>query len=129
MLIPMLEVLDFCDTTRSSAQRPVTSIAPQALTLFNGDFANGQALHLARRVLEEAGPNPSEQVDLVYRLALSRGPTPEERREMVGFLNQETEAHLWETRARDRKRLVAREKSLVQLCRVVFNLNEFVYPN
>ena len=129
MLIPMLEVLDFCDTTRSSAQRPVTSIAPQALTLFNGDFANAQALHLARRVLEDAGPNPVEQVDLVYRLALSRRPTPDEHREMVDFLNQETEARLWETSARNRDRLVAREESLVQLCRVVFNLNEFVYPN
>ena len=129
MLIPMLEVLDLCDTTRSSAQRPVTSIAPQALTLFNGDFANEQAFHLARRVLEEAGPDPARQVDLVYRLALARGPTPVEHREMVDFLNRETEAFLWEVRSRDRKRLVAREKSLVQLCRVVFNLNEFVYPN
>ena len=129
MLIPMLEVLDLCDTTRSSAQRPVTSIAPQALTLFNGDFANLQALHMARRVLEKVGPDPAAQVDLVYRLALSRSPTPDEHREMVDFLNQETEADLWETRARDRDRLVAREASLVQLCRVVFNLNEFVYPN
>ena len=129
MLIPMLEVLDLCDTTRSSAQRPVTSIAPQALTLFNGDFANEQALHLARRVLEETGPDPATQVDLVYRLALCRRPTSEEHREMVDFLNRETEAHLWETSARNRNRLVAREKSLVQLCRVVFNLNEFVYPN
>ena len=129
MLIPMLEVLDLCDTTRSSAQRPVTSIAPQALTLFNGDFANGQALHMARRVLEESGPDPAAQVDLVYRLALARRPTPDEHREMVDFLNQETEARLWETSARNRDRLVAREESLVQLCRVVFNLNEFVYPN
>ena len=129
MLIPMLEVLDLCDTTRSSAQRPVTSIAPQALTLFNGDFANEQSLHLARRVMEEAGPAPDRQVDLVYRLALARGPTPDEHRDMVDFLNRETEAYLWEVRAWDRKRLVAREKSLVQLCRVVFNLNEFVYPN
>ena len=48
---------------------------------------------------------------------------------MVDFLNQETEAYLWEVSARNRDRLVAREKSLVQLCRVVFNLNEFVYPN
>jgi hypothetical protein len=129
MLIPMLEVLDFCDTTRSSAQRPVTSIAPQALTLFNGDFANQQAQHMARRVLEESGTEPAAQVDMVYRLALARRPTPDEHRNMVDFLNQETEAWLWETRARDRDRLVAREKSLVQLCRVVFNLNEFAYPN
>ena len=68
-------------------------------------------------------------MDLVYRLALSRRPTPDEHREMVDFLNQETEARLWETSARNRDRLVAREESLVQLCRVVFNLNEFVYPN
>ena len=129
MIIPMLEVLDFCDTTRSTGRRPVTSVAPQALSLFNGEFINRQALYLAHRVLKETGSNLVKQVEQVFLLALCRKPRDEERRQLVNFLNQETEAYLWEVRSRDRVRLAAREKSLVQLCRVVFNLNEFVYPD
>src|SRR5581483_147257 len=40
MIVPLLETLDFCDTTRSAAARSVTSVAPQALLLYNGDFVN-----------------------------------------------------------------------------------------
>ena len=43
LLVPMLEVLDLCDTTNSTEKRSITSIAPQALTLYNGDFVNQQA--------------------------------------------------------------------------------------
>src|SRR5258708_26692540 len=46
LVVPMIEVLDLCDTTKSSARRAVTSVAPQALTLFNGRFVNEQAGHL-----------------------------------------------------------------------------------
>ena len=33
MLVPLFEVLDFCDTARTAASRQVTSVAPQALSL------------------------------------------------------------------------------------------------
>ena len=48
--MPLLEVLDLCDTTRGAARRPVTTVAPQALMLFNGDFVNEQAGWLAERL-------------------------------------------------------------------------------
>src|SRR5260370_29499362 len=55
MVVPMLEVLDLCDTARSTARRSVTTVAPQALSLFNGDFVNRQARYLADRRVEDAG--------------------------------------------------------------------------
>jgi hypothetical protein len=78
------------------------------LTLFNGDFVNQQARHFAARLAREAGPDPSEQVDLAYRIAIARPPTPKEKARMAAFV---------------------REAGLQQLARVVFNLNEFVYPD
>jgi hypothetical protein len=48
------------------------------------------------------------QIELAYRLALARLPTEAERRKMREFLG---------------------EQPLEQLARVVFNLNEFVYPD
>ena len=55
MIVPMLEVLDLCDTTKSSAQRINTAVATQALTLFNGEFVNRQARHLAERLVRGSG--------------------------------------------------------------------------
>ena len=47
---PLLETLDLCDTARSTAKRTTTTVAPQALTLFNGEFVNQQAKYLADRL-------------------------------------------------------------------------------
>src|SRR5205807_7809608 len=66
MVVPMLEVLDLCDTTRSTARRDVTTVAPQALSLFNGDFVNRQAAYFADRLVMEAGAEPAKQIAHAY---------------------------------------------------------------
>jgi hypothetical protein len=119
LVVPMLEVFDLCDTTRSSDKRLVTTIAPQALTLFNSDFIQEQARHFADRLLRDAGDDTDRQVELAYRLALARPPTERERQVMRLFLQAEAE------RAPGPD---AMRTALTQLCRVIFNLNEFVYP-
>jgi mono/diheme cytochrome c family protein len=106
MVVPMLEVLDLCDSTRSAARRQNTSVPTQALTLFNGHFVNRQSQHMAERLRREAGPDAVKQIDLAYRLALARPPTAGETQVMLDFLQRE---------------------SLEQMCRVIFNLNEFAY--
>jgi hypothetical protein len=116
LLVPMIETLDFCDTTNSTEKRTITSIAPQALTLYNGDFVNRQAATFAERLLLEAGDNAAKQIARAYRLALCREPTEQELSAMQAFLDAEAVA-------------TDRERALVQLCRVILNLNEFVYPN
>jgi len=106
MLVPMLEVMDLCDISRTAARRQNTSVATQALTLFNGDFVNRQARYFAERLRREAGSDPAAQVDLAYRLALARPARKAEIATMVEFLQREP---------------------LEQMCRVIFNLNEFAY--
>ena len=107
LMPPILEVLDLCDTTQPSPGRRVTTVAPQALTLYNGEFVNRQVRHFAERLRREAGNDPEGQVGHAFRLALCREPTDSERQSISAFLKAE---------------------SLEQLCRVIFNLNEFVYP-
>ena len=109
---PLLETLDLCDTARSTARRTTTTVAPQALTLFNGEFVNVQAKYLADRLEAEAGTDEAKQVDLAFRLALCRPPTESEVKMMQRFLIRS---------GGDR---AVRE----QFCRVLFNLNEFAYP-
>lgn len=107
LVVPMLETLDLADTVSSCPQRQVTTVAPQALSLFNGDFVNQQAKHFAARLMREAGDDPAKQITLAWRLALCREPTTSELAKMRVFL---------------------REEPLEQACRVILNLNEFVYP-
>jgi hypothetical protein len=121
MIVPMLDVLDFCDTARSSAKRINTSVAPQALTLFNGDFVNRQARHLAARLVRETGIQPGQQIELAYRLAFARSPSAAEKASMLRFLKAE---------GGDRKAAEGGDlKALEQLSRVMLNMNEFVYTD
>ncbi len=128
LVVPMFEVLDLCDTVHSSPQRNVTTVAPQALTLFNGDFVNEQARHFAARLRKEAGENPKRQITHAYRLALSRTPTRAETSAMTEFLR--VEAARLRVEAPDSKPLPdaqAAAAALEQMCRVILNLNEFAY--
>lgn len=107
LVVPMLETLDLADTVSSCPQRQITTVAPQALSLFNGDFVNQQAKYFAARLKREAENDPAKQITLAWRLALCREPTADEMTKMQAFLHEE---------------------SLEQACRVILNLNEFVYP-
>jgi hypothetical protein len=131
LVVPMLEVLDFCDTARSAARRGVTSVPTQALTLYNGEFVNGRAQHLAARLEREAWPSSDAQIELAMLLALCRTPSDAERATMGRFLEREAEASLVEARLTGvpLAPAQARREALVQLCRAIFNANEFVYPD
>ncbi len=121
LILPMLEMLDLCDTARSSAQRLTTSVPTQALTLFNGDFVNQQARYLAARLRAEAGSGREAQIALAYRLAFARAPDAGELRETMAFLEKE------EALAKPGDPGNAPLRALEQLGRVIFNMNEFVY--
>jgi hypothetical protein len=108
LVLPMFETFDLADTVSSCPQRQNTTVAPQALSLFNGDFAVEQAKHFAARLKRDAGDDTANQVVLAWRLALCRDPSRQELVKVLSFLQEE---------------------SLEELCRVVLNLNEFVYPD
>lgn len=121
LLVPLLEVLDLCDTTNSTEKRSITSIAPQALTLYNGDFVNSQAIFFADRLLQEVGTEPLQQIDRGYRIALCRPPTETEQQTLLEYLQSELSSQNTANTAE------AQRAALIQVCRVILNLNEFVY--
>jgi hypothetical protein len=106
LAFPMFQVFDLPEQNTTSAARYVSTVPTQALTMLNDAFVLRHAQLFADRVKKEAGDDPSRQVDLAYRIALTRPPT-------------ETElAIALET---------TRAGSLVDLTHVLLNLNEFVY--
>jgi len=97
--LPMLTTFDVPDTSQSCSRRDSTTVAPQALTLINGEFSLKQAALLAERARAIDAADP---VSTLWRLALARVPAADEK-------------------------ALAQSLPLQQLALVVFNMNEFLY--
>ncbi|MFM7804141.1 MAG: DUF1553 domain-containing protein, partial [Verrucomicrobiota bacterium] len=93
------------DPSISVDRRNETLNALQALALLNHKLGVAMSRHWAAR-LEREAPTTRERVGLGMRLALGRGPTPEESEALV----RHAEAH-----------------GLASACRLMLNLNEFVF--
>jgi hypothetical protein len=103
---PLLQVFDLPDMSQSFGARYVSTMPTQALQLMNDDFVLNQAQLFADRVKKEAGDDVAKQVDLAYRIALTRPPTQRE-------LSLATDMIL--------------SGSLVDFTNVMLNLSEFLY--
>lgn len=104
---PFMESLD-CpagDTITPVRENSVT--VQQALALWNDALVARRCEQFAAR-LRGISPSRSEQIAIALELALGRPPTAEELTELTAY----SEVH-----------------GLENLCRVIFNLNEFVFIN
>jgi hypothetical protein len=129
LAVPELEVLDGPDTTSSCEARPVSTIAPQALTFLNGAFINEQARWFADRLRREAGADPRGQIERAFALTLCRPAREDEVRDGLAFL-REQHRQIEEDLRRDGKPAAdAPQRALAAFCLVLLNTNEFVYPN
>jgi hypothetical protein len=106
LVFPMFEVFDLPDQNTTCGRRNVSTVPTQALTLMNDAFVVRQAKLFAHRVQETAPGDSTRQIDLAYRIALSRPPRPEEAALAVDFL---------------------RKRTLADFTHVLLNLNEFLY--
>jgi cytochrome c553 len=123
--VPLLDVLDFASPDSSQAKRSVTTIAPQALILLNGEFVQEQATAFADRLIREGGRDPEANIRRMFRLAVARLPTAEEAKISREYLQRMQE------RVRAQSPQVAADESYRQgmalLCKVALNLSEVIY--
>ena len=108
---PIMETFDTPDPNTSCGRRLVTTLPTQALALMNDGFVRNHASRFADRVIELAGPDSEVRVRSAYRLALSRDPSASEMQSARNFL----------ATGKDPK------ESLLDLCHLLFTLNEFAY--
>jgi hypothetical protein len=146
LLHPLLETFDMPDPHESCAPRQVTTPAPQALVLLNGEWALDRAATLAGRVLGEtqglSAGDPAEParsralVAQAYRRALVRPASADELALGVRFLDRQSAIITERLAAGQAARLPAggsppsdraRAAALVDLCHALLNANEFVY--
>jgi hypothetical protein len=102
---PFMTTLDCADSSQSTPRRHETTTALQALSLLNNRFNLVMAGHFARRV-EQATENPADRVALAFQLVAGRRPEAEEQQQLQEF---------------------CAEHGLPALCRLLLNLNEFVF--
>lgn len=103
---PFLTVLNCADPSMRVERRNENDSPQQALALLNNHFILVQSRQFAARVQREAGSDPEEQVEHAYRLAMGNKLADQPRKAMVDFV----EKH-----------------GLANLCRVLFNANEFIF--
>jgi hypothetical protein len=102
---PFLDCLDCADPNLNTPVRNTTLTALQALALLNDPFMVRQAEYFAGR-LREHSADPGKQIEAAYLLALGRPPGAEETGALTAY---------------------AGKHGLANACRLLFNLNEFVF--
>lgn len=102
---PFMAVLDCADPSMSVDKRNETLNPLQALALMNNRLTVAMAQHFAAR-LERERETPEERIELGIKLALGRNGTDREQRELLAM---------------------AEKFGLAAACRVIMNLNEFVF--
>jgi mono/diheme cytochrome c family protein len=107
-LVPMMQVFDCPDGLSGLAERPATTIAPQALLLLNNDLVRAAAEGLAQR---SVGGDPEARIRKSCELAVGRTPDSAEIEAGKGFVA---------ARGGD-------EAAWRDYCQVLLCLNEFVF--
>jgi mono/diheme cytochrome c family protein len=120
-LVPMMQVFDGPDALGGIADRPTTTIAPQALHLMNNPFVRGYARDLAKKVSPAADTKAETAVTDAYLIALGRKPSADELTDSAAFVEQQAKSYQTAGKADGRTLAVA------DFCQVLLCLNEFVY--
>ena len=88
---PYPSLINFDAPTREfcTVRRPRTNTPLQALTTLNDPSFFEAAQALAKRVINEAGPDPSERLIIGFRLCVSRRPTSGELQRVLTYYQSE----------------------------------------
>jgi hypothetical protein len=114
-------VFDAPDGTTPVAERPQTTIAPQALLLMNNMHVREAARQFATRLQPIAARSLDDAIIQGYLAAVSRRPTPDELAGTAEFLRQQATSYSSTDAS------AGLHRALVDFCQVLFCLNEFIY--
>ena len=112
---PLFDAFDLPDMHNSCARRAVTTTAPQALLLLNGDFALERARRLGADLARQFPTDDAGLAARAYRLAWGRPAADDEVQLAVKFLAAQTAA------------LHSRDAAVADFCHALLNTNEFLY--
>ena len=117
-LIPTMMLFDWPEHLVSIGQRPVTTIAPQALMFMNSPRGRDCAVAFAKRLPTDS---PEHTIREAWRLAFGRIPTDAESAASVQFLAHQQEVHTTAGQSD------SKHQAISDFCQTIFSMNEFVY--
>lgn len=132
---PLFEAFDQPDRLLPCSQRTRSTSAPQSLVLMNGPITNVQAQVLAKLLLTQT-KDPREIIEQAYRRVLCRSPQKSELEMALQFFTEQTQSLQKRIQAQEKITLVSDLPKEIDpilatvtsdFCRVLFNLNDFVY--
>jgi mono/diheme cytochrome c family protein len=103
---PWMTALDCADPSMRVDKRNESLSPLQALALLNNGFMITQAKHFAERLQREQPNDLAAQIERAHWLTFGRAPTPAESQKFIAF---------------------AQSHGLPNLCRLLLNLNEFMF--
>jgi hypothetical protein len=112
--ISFLQLFDTPEAIQSTGDRQTTTVAPQALAMMNSPFVRQAAEKLAQRLQPKTPDQLQRSIDDIYRFALGRRPTANERKVAQAFITKQT--------ATGRQ-----AEALADFCQVILCSHEFVY--
>jgi len=130
-----LEDFDLPPMNPNCIERPVSTVAPQALHLLNNAWIHEMATACGHEITAHTGPDPSEQIERAYFIALGRPPTMAESRLATATLARMTEAWLTHvappSAARSPDAVPAPQeaatRALANICHALMNSAEFLH--
>ncbi|MEW5980008.1 MAG: DUF1553 domain-containing protein [Acidobacteriota bacterium] len=122
--LEFLQVFDF-PVMQVNCTRRINSATPlQSLTMLNDEFMVQGGKHVAERIIAMAGGrSPIEWIEIAYRLALSRKPTPAELKICTEGLEKQKQLYL----AANTEPQQAERAALGILCQMLMGTNEFLF--
>jgi hypothetical protein len=125
----ILETFDLPQMIPNCVERPDSTVASQALHLFNDAMIRSLADSFAERVAHDAGKQPYKQIERSYQLALGRMPDDAERE--VGLAALEELTRLWRqkpgTTDETSKKLTPAQRALSTYCHTLLNSAGFLF--
>ena len=120
--LTMLRVFGQPIVARNCTVRKPAAIVTQSLTLLHDDFVLKQANYFAERLINEAPDSINDQVAAAFRIALGRSPTEDESALSIALVQRQSDRY-----GKEETKADASQMGLAQLCKMLFNLNEFLY--
>ena len=119
---PFFTAFNVPESSACCGRRDGSITVSQALVLLNDTLTVRMAEEFAARVERDGCLDDSSRIDHMLQLALSRLPTENERQLLLLHLRKMRQVH-----RDDRAGAVAKDAALVDLCRALFNTNEFMF--
>jgi hypothetical protein len=128
--LTILEAFDAPQLNPNCLQRPVSTVASQALLMWNSAMVRENSRHFAGRIIDSVGSDIPRQIEEVYLRALCRKPSEEEAEKGCAEIEQLTENWLRQHQKNppaEPRSTRAQWEALATFCHAILNSAEFIF--